>query len=1440
MKKHVGRGILSALVSLALLAGMVPVAAAGTEDAGTAPGWAEELLDPGEKITVLVELEGAPAVELSTYGARGAEDYKAELMEAQADLMETAQAEVELEVGYQYNTIFNGFSCEISAGDMDTLAQMEGVKGVYPVRYYAAPEAVQGEPIATPQMAQSGEVTGNAQMTTDGFGGQGMVVAILDSGINLEHPAYTVYDNMLGEVALDQATVTAKIAATAEDGGTAGRGMYVSEKIPFACNYTDLEHSQNLTHGNGHGTHVAGIAAGYERDDQGNAVFSGSAPGAQILGMQIFGDTGGTSSAVYIKALEDAFNLGADVVNMSLGVPRGFSNTGAENDPEEAIYARMADAGVLVCISAGNSASYFQNWDASHPDYATVGSPSTYGSNISVSSVDNLGSGASTDNVTRFSRSFSSVGPATTLDMRPVLTSVGGAVSSANAAFTPGDEKSKYVVEWGTSMSCPNLVGTFAALLDYLRGTKGLDKETAGKTALKLMESAAVPVLGGNDRYATVLQQGAGLGNSATAQAAYEHGAYLDNPIQELRDDPDKTGEYSMTLTLTNATASAVTYTPGAVVMTDEVIDGVNTQNSAYLYKAGETIDPAKAEVTFSQESVTVPANGTASVTATVTLTEAGKTYMNDTFPNGGYIDGFITFTPPQGSDAPEVHATYLAFYGDWGAVPALAPFAPLQEPLPAFPKDASPNVVPQSEIKLGYCDFKASGRPWHDDYLLLGENPMNGWNATAESEGDTAPYNVKHAAFPGGYKTDTGVSDTLYNTLVVAPTVLRNVERFTFAVTAADGTASYRVNESRLSKSGFDSKTKSWNQASFTWDAYNDYSQANSQNNIPNTLWLKDGTVAKVTLTAKTPYTRPGSTTSEAQPPLQFTLTVDQTAPTLAASEAVYDPAENTLTISATDSQYVAAVFLVDGEGNTVDCDLFSEEDPNTAVTAVLDVSGHAEGDVIKVRTMDYASNWAETEVTLSTAPAPVDPDPVTVTFDVNGGVQPTSHEDYSQTVAVGEAPARPAADPARTDYTFLGWAASADGAVLDTLPVTVENTNVTYYAQWEAVTPTVSVALRYDETSKTITATPTVNLSQYNITYTWTENGAPAPGATQGSVYTVPQDAQPGDHVYTCVAAVTHPGDPAKTASSEPVTWTVNIPQPVDPGEDKPGPGEDKPDPGEDKPDPVEDKPDPGEDKPDPGEDKPTPGGNVGGGAAPSSLKTTEKRKNADGSTVAVATTPTGDKTFTVTNAAGDQVAQVSIPAQIDPIPESQRFADVPAEHWADQSIHRMASLGLFKGVDAQGKLFDMASPMTRGALTEVLYRLSNGAPETVTYSFFDVELDAWYTQAVIWATKHGVVNGTGAGTFQPQRPITRQELATVLYRYAQLLGAADAPQTDGLDVFLDSALVDTWAAPGVAWCVQEGILQGRWYGVLYPTAEVTRAEAATMLDRLLQVLK
>ena len=170
---------------------------------------------------------------------------------------------------------------------------------------------------------------------------------------------------------------------------------------------------------------------------------------------------------------------------------------------------------------------------------------------------------------------------------------------------------------------------------------------------------------------------------------------------------------------------------------------------------------------------------------------------------------------------------------------------------------------------------------------------------------------------------------------------------------------------------------------------------------------------------------------------------------------------------------------------------------------------------------------------------------------------------------------------------------------------------------------------------------------------------------------------------------------------------------------------------------------------------------------------------------------------------------------------------LTDVPSDAWYAEAVNAAAKKGLMVGIG--NNLFDPQGVVPRCQVAQIVYNMA-GKPEiTGTHPFTDVPASAWYNSVVTWAYQNKVVNGTTATTFEPNKAISRQDFALMLYRYA---GAKKTAAN--LDKFADAKAVSDYAQDAVQWAVANGILQGDEKGMLNPKGTLTRAEAATILVR------
>ena len=296
----------------------------------------------------------------------------------------------QVEYGYSYTALFNGFSVRTARKNLEAIRNTKGVTCAFVAGSYALPTTQQADTQAL-QVA----------LASSRFTGKGMTIAVLDTGLDTAHPAFAnaPADAKFSKDYISGVLQAADLNAEVLMPGVTADDVYLSAKIPFAFDYAGKDaqvapgskwDAENLEHG----THVAGIAAGYAVDGEGAVTFSGVAPDAQVISMKVFDDSGtGAATTTILAALEDAYRLGVDAVNLSLGSYGGF--TVDEDALINDVYNKLDDAGIMVITAAGNetSSSYMNSYGTNapltgDPDNSVVAAPSVYPANLSIASVE--------------------------------------------------------------------------------------------------------------------------------------------------------------------------------------------------------------------------------------------------------------------------------------------------------------------------------------------------------------------------------------------------------------------------------------------------------------------------------------------------------------------------------------------------------------------------------------------------------------------------------------------------------------------------------------------------------------------------------------------------------------------------------------------------------------------------------------------------------------------------------------------------------------------------------------------------------------------------------------------------------------------------------------------------------------------------------------------
>ena len=327
--------------------------------------------DPNEVVRAMVVTDVPAAVEQA-----GNADYTAAVQSAESKTLRSQESIIRQARRITGNSVINqtgylvsAFSMNMTRSQMKQVAALDGVVSVSEVTSYQA------------RMTTAKEMTSAMELwkaENGGSTGEGIVVAVIDSGINYTHPDMQMRQD--ARLKYTKADMEAKIAAL-------GYGKYYTDKVPFGCSYVGEEDIRNemVTHG----LHVSGIVAA--NGDQENGGVVGVAPDAQIFAMQVFGDTGSAYNDDIIRAVEDSVKLGADILNLSLGGTAGFYS---DADYLQKALAYAEENGAVVCVAAGNDGTSASDTGVNTNDWGVidtgaVSNPATYPGALSVASVDN-------------------------------------------------------------------------------------------------------------------------------------------------------------------------------------------------------------------------------------------------------------------------------------------------------------------------------------------------------------------------------------------------------------------------------------------------------------------------------------------------------------------------------------------------------------------------------------------------------------------------------------------------------------------------------------------------------------------------------------------------------------------------------------------------------------------------------------------------------------------------------------------------------------------------------------------------------------------------------------------------------------------------------------------------------------------------------------------
>jgi len=307
--------------------------------------------------------------------------------------------EMQITVKHSYTTAVNGFAAYVRYGDIAAIEAMPGVESVVISEKYSVPTTSPANYYAGGGSAGAGFAGTGIFEDAVGNGGEGTIVAIIDTGVEAAHDAFATipYVQMLDVEFIS--SVIESTNAYALMGGLTAANTYYSGKIPFQFDYADknVDATPSLdqiwSYNGSHGTHVAGIAVGN------NDVIQGAAYNAQLVAMKVFSDmSAGAYDVDILAAVEDCMILGVDVMNLSLGSPCGFTSyIGDTLSHMASVYELVSDLGIICNVATGNDSSAFIYADtlqtfnkATNPDNGVVGVPASLQGNFAIGSVDNI------------------------------------------------------------------------------------------------------------------------------------------------------------------------------------------------------------------------------------------------------------------------------------------------------------------------------------------------------------------------------------------------------------------------------------------------------------------------------------------------------------------------------------------------------------------------------------------------------------------------------------------------------------------------------------------------------------------------------------------------------------------------------------------------------------------------------------------------------------------------------------------------------------------------------------------------------------------------------------------------------------------------------------------------------------------------------------------
>ena len=571
-----------------------------------------------------------------------------------------AYPDASAEVTREYSNTFTGFALSAPIGSMDAIRGVSGVQSAFIDRETQvsddanddSDDAGSGSATTASRSQHPDNLSAQIMMHADKVTqkGEGKVVAIIDTGVEMNHPAFS--GALHGTPAID----SSKGAALARQVGKSG--TYVSEKFPFAYDYADGDNDASPA--GSHGTHVAGITAAN------GSQITGIAPDAQIIVGKVARGRGGIPDSALLAALDDMAVIKPDVVNLSLGRTAGMDS--AADTLFAGVYEKLQEKGITLDVAGGNEfqAGYGNKSGknlpyASDPDSSTLGEPGSFAPVVTVASIENARNGA---NGNYKMSDFSSWGVSPDMRLKPEVTAPGGNIYSS----VPGGG---YKMMSGTSMATPQMTGASAVVLERVQNDplfSSLNDRQKVDVVQNLIMGTAVPVVDpgqGGGAYYSPRKQGAGLANleAATNSSVYPTVNGATDASRPKADLGDGTNGWHFDVTLHNVSDTPATYELSSQALSENIEGGFFTGHSTDWNGKG-------VSVSFSGSSVTVPAKGETTVGIDIKPGNEFAQYVSANAPAGTFLDGFVRFTS-RTNGQPDLGVPFLGFYGSW-AKPAI------------------------------------------------------------------------------------------------------------------------------------------------------------------------------------------------------------------------------------------------------------------------------------------------------------------------------------------------------------------------------------------------------------------------------------------------------------------------------------------------------------------------------------------------------------------------------------------------------------------------------------------------------------------------------------------------------------------------------------------------------------------------------------------------